>query len=219
MNVSKANEVVNNALITPATKEKPAVNPSTEGYADKTAAPTDANLYKAMYNIQDKKADKKADEEAYKRAMGEYLERWGTPQQVKDFKTQSAQQEQKPKTADDEAYQRAMGEYLDKWGTDKQWKEFHGESSSVSKPESQVANAPKTQTAEKPAETSKAETRNSDDDAYTRAMEEYLEKWGTPEQIKEFKEAQEAKNQPKTEQSEEDKEFARQFQEFKNKYD
>lgn len=207
MNVSKINATSNN-VVTPKVEEKTTQKTNTtEGYAEKSAAPTNANLYKAMYNIQNKKAD----DEAYQKAMGEYLEKWGTPEQVNEFKKQTAPSNEKTKTEDDVAYQKAMKEYLEKWGTDEQLNEFYGE-------QKYPVNKAETQTTEK-TEAKKSETKKTDEDAYTKAMREYLEKWGTPEQINEFEKAQEAKKQEKTEKSDENNDYYKQYQEYKHKYD
>lgn len=71
---------------------------STEGYAQKEAAPSDANLYKAMYGVKEKK-DNVAE---YKEAMTDHLKKWGTDEQLKEV--------QEPETTeeDDEYYKQYL---------------------------------------------------------------------------------------------------------------
>ena len=87
MNVSAINgtEAVNNSVVMPkkpeVKEEAKAVN--TQGYAEKEPAPTNANLYKAMYGVEEKKEEKKDDLAEYKAAMTEHLKNWGTDEQLK----------------------------------------------------------------------------------------------------------------------------------------
>ncbi len=79
MNVSaiKGTEAVNAKVeLKKAEVKEEAKAVSAEGYAQKETAPTDANLYKAMYGVQDKKDN-------YKEAMTEHLKKWGTDEQLK----------------------------------------------------------------------------------------------------------------------------------------
>lgn len=78
-------------------EETKAVN--TQGYAEKEAAPADANLYKAMYGV---KENKKEDIAEYKEAMTDHLKKWGTDEQVKEA--------QEPETTkeDDEYYKQYL---------------------------------------------------------------------------------------------------------------
>lgn len=138
MNVSSVDTVKTNVNVAPKAKAETA-KASTAGYAEKSAAPTNANLYKAMYNVKDAKAEaKKVDDEAYKRAMGEYLEKWGSDEQLNEFygekrypvnqaaknttdpvaekEAELAKKQADVEKSDDEAYKRAMSEYLAKWG-------------------------------------------------------------------------------------------------------
>lgn len=98
-------------------KKEVKAQPSTVGYAAKEAAPTDANLYKAMYGVADKneKTEKKMTKEEddanyaeYRRAMGEYLEKWGTDEQIKQFN-------EPQQTKEEEDYSKQYEEYRRKY--------------------------------------------------------------------------------------------------------
>ena len=98
-------------------KKEVKAQPSTVGYAAKEAAPTDANLYKAMYGVADKneKTEKKMTKEEddanyaeYRRAMGEYLEKWGTAEQIKQFN-------EPQQTKEEEDYSKQYEEYRRKY--------------------------------------------------------------------------------------------------------
>lgn len=59
MQVNKINDTtaVNTALNNKKTEEKPAVQQDVKGYAEKEAAPTNANLYQAMYGVNNKSSE------------------------------------------------------------------------------------------------------------------------------------------------------------------
>lgn len=103
MNVSAINgtEVVNNNInLLKKAEVKEEVNTvNTQGYAEKEAAPTDANLYKAMYGVKENKKDDVAE---YKEAMTDHLKKWGTDEQLKEV--------QEPETTeeDDEYYKQYL---------------------------------------------------------------------------------------------------------------
>lgn len=104
MNVSaiKGTEAVNAKVeLKKAEVKEEAQAVSTEGYAQKEVAPADANLYKAMYGVQDKK-------DGYKEAMKEHLEKWGTDEQLK-------QVQEPEQTKEEEEFYKAYLEYKHKY--------------------------------------------------------------------------------------------------------
>jgi hypothetical protein len=90
MNVSaiQGTEAVNNNFQVKKAQEpqQPVANnvASNEGYIEKEPAPTDANLYKAMYGIQEESNDDKE----YQEAVEKHLNEWGSDEQIKEYNEQ-----------------------------------------------------------------------------------------------------------------------------------
>jgi len=230
--IAKINPALNNDKI--AEKKEPSNNNNNVGYAEKQAAPANSNYYMAMYGVKNTKAEEKQtetknDDESYRKAMGEYLAKYGTAEQIKEFNSKSVEKKaETQQTEEDVAYKKAMGEYLEKWGTPEQIKEFNGTSAVKNEP---AVNVPTQETVKSEPvvnEEAKVQTTEDDDAKYRKAMGEYLAKWGTPEQIEEFNKKEATTSTPVSElpdssevkfATEEDKKYYEQYLEYKHKYE
>jgi len=231
--IAKINPALNNDKI--AEKKEPSNNNNNVGYAEKQAAPANSNYYMAMYGVKNTKAEEKqsevkSDDAKYRKAMGEYLAKYGTAEQIKEFNSQAEKKEAAAvETEEDASYRKAMGEYLEKWGTPEQIKEFNG-TAEVKNEAPAVSTSAQEPAKSEPVvkEEAKVQTTEDDDAKYRKAMGEYLAKWGTPEQIEEFNKKEATTSTPVSElpdpsevkfASEEDKKYYEQYLEYKHKYE